>query len=164
MPRNTIPRGAIRAPRGSRTSGKKRRGTGLSIHRSYTPGELARALGVTTGTVLRWRKEGLTFIMDGRPYLVSGADALAFLKARRAPRRKCQMHECLCFRCQDLRAPALGMADYVPITPTTGMFKALCEVCNTVMNKRIALRSLPLLEGIIELRIQQGLPTLDETR
>lgn len=162
MPRSNVPRGAIRAPRGSATSGKKRRSGRVSIHRSYTPGELALCLGVTTGTVLKWRMEGLPFITDGRPYLVTGADALAFLKARKGPKQKCEPHECWCFHCKAPRAPALGMADYAPKTPTNGMLTALCEVCGTVMYKRFAGRSLPFLEGIVEVRIQQGEPTLVE--
>jgi excisionase family DNA binding protein len=75
---------------------------GLKAHRNYTVEEVARLLGVARGTVRRSTKKGLRFVTERRPRLIRGDDLLDFLAKMKAPKARCQLHECYCFKC---RAP-----------------------------------------------------------
>jgi excisionase family DNA binding protein len=119
--------------------------------------EAARVTGCAKGTIRRWIKSGgLPAITDQRPHLILGGDLADYLKARAVSGPKLQLHECYCFRCRAPRMPALGMADYVPLTSTTGNLTALCAICTTVMNKAIPLSALAALEGILGVTVQQA--------
>lgn len=128
----------------------------VKIHRNFTVDEAAKSVGVAEETIRRWVKSGgLPAITDKIPTLILGGDLFDFLQARSAKRPKLPVHQCYCFKCRGPRAPAGGMADYIPRTPTTGTFRALCEVCLTVMNKVISASAIQLIEGIVELSIKQ---------
>jgi len=49
------------------------------------------------------------------------------------------------------------MAEFIPLTGSTGNLRALCERCLTLMHKAISRAALPALAGIMELTEQQGL-------
>jgi excisionase family DNA binding protein len=56
---------------------------------SYTIDEVARALGTHRNTVRHWiRKAGLPAMTDARPHLILGSDLVAFLRTRRASRKR----------------------------------------------------------------------------
>lgn len=130
---------------------------GIKSHRNYTVDEIARKLGLSKGTVRRWIKSGeLAAITDKRPTLVLGADLVAFYKHRTKPKQKCRRNECYCVKCRTPRIPAENMVDYVPITLISGNLRGLCPECCTLVHRRIALASLPALEGIFEVTIQQA--------
>jgi len=148
--------------RSKRTRRPSRRS--VKIHRNYTVDEAARVTGYAKGTIRRWIKSAaLPAITDRKPNLILGGDLADYLKARAASGPRLQLHECYCFRCRAPRTPALGMADYVPLTSTTGNLRALCGTCTTVMNKAISLSALAALEGILDVTVQQASKHLRDT-
>jgi hypothetical protein len=109
----------------------------VKIHRSYTVDEAARLLDVHKNTIRAWMKSGLQTIDQNQPYLIHGQDLQdhveAMRKKRRVPSKPGHMY---CLKCRASRVPALGMVDYVPKTETVGDLIALCEACETTMNRR----------------------------
>ena len=63
----------------------------INIHRGYSVDEVARARGVTKGTVRRWTKSGLPAITDQKPLLILGEDLIEFLTMRKAPSQRCSL-------------------------------------------------------------------------
>jgi hypothetical protein len=55
------------------------------------------------------------------------------------------------------------MADYVPLSSTTGNLRALCGICTTVMHKAIPLAALAGLAGIVNVTVQQASNHLKDT-
>jgi excisionase family DNA binding protein len=136
----------------------------IKIHRNYTVEEAARATGCAKGTIRRWIKSSaLPTITDRKPNLILGGDLFDYLKARATSGPKLQLSECYCLKCRAPREPALGMADYVPLTPTTGNLRALCSICTTVMHKAIPLGALAALAGILDVTVQQAGKHLTDT-
>lgn len=136
---------------------------GIRLHRNYTVDEAARATGVCRGTVRRWLKSGLPAVRDQKPLLILGSDLIDFLKARRAPKRKCRLHECFCFACREPRAPAFGEVEFHPLTPSSGNMRALCEACATVMHKRVAVNRLDQLRSQVAVTIRQGVAHIGDS-
>ena len=129
---------------------------GLKSHRNYTVEEVARLLGVARGTVRRWTKKGLPFVTEQRPRLIRGDDLLEFLAKLKAPKERCQLHECYCFKCRAPREPALRMADIICDRPTSGNLRALCLVCETWMHKRVSFAALDRLRAKLDITVQAG--------
>jgi excisionase family DNA binding protein len=148
--------------RNKRTRNPNRRS--IKIHRNYTVEEAARITGCAKGTIRRWVKSGaLPAITDRKPNLILGGDLFDYLKARATSGPKLRLTECYCLKCRAPREPALGMADYVPLTPTTGNLRALCSTCTTVMHKAVPLAALGELAGILDVTAQQAVPRLTDT-
>ena len=104
--------------------------------------EAAETLGVHRNTVRNWLKEGLASLNEKRPILILGADLKAFLASRRkARRRPCQQGQIFCIKCRSPKTPALGMADYVPISSTLGSLVGLCPDCGTIISRWTSLRT-----------------------
>ena len=129
---------------------------GLKSHRNYTVEEVARVLGVARGTVRRWVKKGLPFVTERRPRLIRGDDLLEFLAKLKAPKERCQLHECYCFKCRSPREPALRMADIICDRPTSGNLRALCLVCETWMHKRVSFAALNRLREKLDITVRQA--------
>jgi excisionase family DNA binding protein len=129
---------------------------GVNRHRSYTVDEAARARGVAKGTVRRWLKSGLPAISDRKPLLILGDDLAQFLEGRQAAKQTCKLNECFCFSCRAPRVPAAGMADFIPLSSTSGNLRALCSACTGVMHKRVSLAKLPELCAILDVTIMQA--------
>ena len=109
----------------------------VKLHRSYSVPELAACFGVHKNTVRNWQRDGLTPIDSGRPVLFQGAIVRAFLSTRNASRKRpCPPGTLYCVRCRVPRRPALGMVDYLSINARSGNVRAICETCETVMNRR----------------------------
>lgn len=140
----------------------KARLKGVRRHRSYTVEELARALGKSTQTIRRWIKDGLPSLTEARPALIMGADVIDFKQGRKPAHQTCKPHECYCLRCRTPRPCAGGMADYVPLSATTGNLRGLCPVCDLMMHKRIKCDALPALKAILDVSFPQGVTTLKE--
>ncbi len=142
---------------------KRPRWQGLKLHRSYTIAEAAQKTGVTKGTVARWLKGGeLQAITDRRPFLIRGQDLIDFLKQGHAPKRTCRLHEAYCFRCREVREPAGGMADLVPVSAKIGDLQALCACCGGMMHKRISLRHDAALKAVLDLTVRQASPRIEK--
>ncbi len=113
--------------------------------------DAARVTGYSKGTFRRWIKSSkLPAIKDQKPHLILGGDLLDFLKGRAARGAKLQLHECYCLKCREPRAPALGMADYIPMTATTGNLRGICPECGSLMHKAVSRAALPSLNGILD--------------
>jgi hypothetical protein len=83
---------------------------------------------------------GLAAITDHRPILIYGEDLRRFLEQRRqGAKRPCGPGQLFCVKCREPRSPALGMADYLPTTATSGRLYGICPVCTKGMNRQIAL-------------------------
>ena len=136
----------------------------ISKHRSYSVDEAARALGVAKGTVRRWLKDGLPALTDQRPALITGAALIAFLDARAKPPTRCALNECFCFSCRAPRRPAFGEVEFHVLAPSNGNLRALCEVCTTVMHKRVSTAKLDALRGLATVVIKQADGRIDKGR
>jgi hypothetical protein len=107
------------------------------LHRSYTVEETTRLFGVSRTTVRAWVGAGLEVIDQAKPALIRGVALRTFLDSRRkAARRPCPPGTLYCFKCRTPRAPALGMADFLPRETGAGNIHALCEACGTAMHRR----------------------------
>ncbi|WP_425256249.1 helix-turn-helix domain-containing protein [Microbaculum marinisediminis] len=152
-------RGHSRTDRARRclTMGRHRAGLrGIRIHRSYDIAEAARAMGVSRGTVRRWIKAGLPVLRDQRPYLILGSDIVDFHTSRSGPKQKCAPHECYCVKCRAPRSPAAGMAEYIPLSASSGNLRGICPECGTLMHRRVAVAALAALRRKLDLSIAQG--------
>lgn len=128
----------------------------VKIHRPYTTEEVAINQGVAKGTVRRWLKTGLPALNDRRPCLILGGDLVDFLKNRKRPKQTCKPEECYCFKCKEPRKAAFAEAEYKPLRLTNGQLIALCEVCTTLMHKRVSWATLEALKGILHITIRQA--------
>ena len=108
------------------------------------------------GTVRRWLKGGLPAISDRKPILILGGDLSDFLKARARPKTKCGPAECFCFKCRAPRPPAAGMADFIPLTPTGGNLRALCDTCGTLMHRHVSSAQLEALKAVLDVSIMEA--------
>jgi excisionase family DNA binding protein len=121
----------------------------VKTHRTYTVVEAARLLGAHAHTVRNWIRTGLP-VIEGRPVLIHGRDLAAFLKARRAAKRRTLAPgQIYCVRCREARQPAGGMAEYA-LSPTgAANLAGICPVCDSMIYRRFSLRNLELIRGIL---------------
>lgn len=121
------------------------------IHRNYLVEEIAQLFEVHRNTVRQWVKKGLKTNDDRRPMLILGRDLAEFLNARRAKnRRTCKPGEIYCVRCREPKAPAGDMADYEPVTQTSGNLVGICSTCDTMIYRRVSLVKLAQVCGHLE--------------
>lgn len=136
----------------------------IKLHHSYTVEEAARALRVHKNTVRGWRAKNLKPIDNRKPILFAGKDLRAFLDrmkvGRKQPSPKGHFY---CFRCRASRRPAMGMVDYVPITPVSGNLKALCAECGTLMHRRTRQADVEAVMPGIAVQFPGATPRLSET-
>ena len=134
------------------------------IHRSYTVEEVAQLYLVHRNTVRQWIKHGLPLCDDRRPQLILGGELAAFLTRKRASnKRPCKVGEIYCVRCRTPQSPALNMADYDPITATTGNLIGLCPTCGGTMYRRVSRSGLAAVAGNLEVRLTRGQERIDES-
>jgi len=136
------------------------------MYRNYTVGEIAALYLVHKNTVLAWRDAGLAPIDDRRkPLLFLGRDLAAFLAARRV-KNKCPLRpgQMYCVACHGAKEPALGMAEYVPLTRTSGNLRGLCPTCGRLMHRRVSRDKLTTISGRLDVTIMDEAPRIrDET-
>lgn len=134
------------------------------MHRSYTVEEVAQLYGVHRNTVRQWIKQGLSVCDDRRPVLILGGELATFLTRKRASnKRPCKPGEIYCVRCRTPQSPALGMADYEPLTATGGNLIGLCPKCNGMMYRRVSGAHLATVAGNLEVRLTRGQVRIDES-
>ena len=116
----------------------------VKAHRSYTVEEAAERVGVTPQTVRSWVRQGLTAMTAQRPYLIFGCALKEFLARAEADRKQpLRIGEFFCLRCKTARPPALGMADYSPMSRGHGRLHAFCAVCEGPCSRVVSAASLP---------------------
>jgi hypothetical protein len=136
----------------------------VKIHRSYKAEEIAGLFGVYKNTVRAWVKAGLPICDNKRPVLILGRHLIAFLRARRAKNKQpCRPGEIYCVRCRSPKFPAGDMADYLPVTETIGNLIAICPDCNSMINRRVNLAKLGLVQGKTDIAFPQALQRLSES-
>ncbi len=134
------------------------------IHRNYTVEEVADLYEVHRNTVRQWIKDGLPTCDTRRPLLVLGSALAAFLTAKRARnKRPCKLDEIYCVRCRVPKKPALGMAEYRPLTTTLGNLVGLCPACEGLINRRVNLAKLGLMSAVLDITLPQPLQHIDES-
>lgn len=134
------------------------------VHRSYTVEEVASLYGVHRNTVRQWIKQGLPTCDRQRPLLILGRDLAAFLTLKRtANKRPCKPGELYCVRCRVPRWPALGMADYQPLTATSGNLIGLCPACEKLMYRRVSRTNLAVAAGNLDITFTQAARHIDES-
>jgi hypothetical protein len=104
----------------------------------------------------------LPSISDRKPFLILGADLADFLEGRRARKQPCKLNECFCFTCRAPRAAAADMADFIPLSSTSGNLRALCCACTGVIYKRVSVAKLSQLGAILEVTIMQARERIGE--
>jgi hypothetical protein len=136
----------------------------IKSRHAYTTYEAAGALGVHRNTIRQWLKQGLPSLNEKRPILILGEHLKAFLaKRRKARRRPCQAGQIFCVKCRSAQIPALGMADYVPISATLGSIVGLCPVCGTIIKRWTSLARLAEVRGQLEVKNTTPQPRLRAT-
>ena len=120
----------------------------VKIHRSYAVEEAARVLGIHKNTVRNWLGDGLEPIDARRPVLIRGAELKAYINARRRQNRSpCGPGQIYCVRCRSPKHPMPAVAEYVPITPTSGNLRARCPDCFGRIFRRASLARLAAVTG-----------------
>lgn len=137
----------------------------VKIHRSYAVDEIARALDVHKNTVRTWIKSGLAPIDQQRPLLFHGATLRAFLMDRRAKaKRVCPPGHFYCLRCRAPKLPVRRVAEYLPITATSGNLRGRCPTCSCLIFRRISTTKIGAMEGLLRITIRQEDQRIRETR
>ena len=71
-------------------------------------------------------------------------------------RQRCGPGQLYCFRCRAPRPSAAEMADYLPITASSGNLRANCSECGTRMYRRVSLRKLATAVGDLQVALPQA--------
>ena len=127
----------------------------VKSHRIYSIDEIARLFGRHKNTVGNWFKRGLPKIDSKRPILIRGQDLVEFLESRRKKTQRCGLAQMYCIRCRVPRDPAGAMAEYVPLTKTSGNLRGICPDCDLMMHRRSTLKKLSQLEGVLHISLAQ---------
>lgn len=135
----------------------------IKKHRPYTVDEIARTLDVCRATVRRWFKNGLPAIDSRKPVMARGVALHQFLTARAKPKTSCPPGQCFCVKCRESRPPAGAMAEFVPLTPTTGNLRGLCPNCGTMMHRRTSLKQLEQIRPILSVTIVERVGRLRDS-
>jgi len=134
---------------------KQARISGIKSYHCYTPKEAAALVGVSTRTIRSWTRDGLQLLDTSHPPLIRGDDLRSYITAQRETRKvKMGLCELYCVRCRASRDPAGAMAD-CEIKGNKAMLAAICNVCETIMCKPIALASLPEIRAKLDLTIKR---------
>src|SRR5215204_5433234 len=129
----------------------------IKLHRSYTVREAAQALEVHENTIRNYLREGLDPVEWRKPILILGAELRRFLEERRAnSRQSCPTGYIYCIRCKEPKRPAGDIADYIPLTETSGNLRAICPDCYLLMYRRVALARIDAVLPNIAVALQQA--------
>ena len=119
---------------------------------------------VHKNTVRAWLKAGLESVDGRRPALILGRKLSGFLYARRQHnRQRCRPGQFYCMRCRRPRSTAGRRVEYLPITPSYGNLRGACSDCGTRMYRRVSLRKIPLLAGVLQVALPQGQQRIEDT-
>ena len=129
----------------------------IKLHRSYSVGEAAEALGVHKNTVANWLRQGLQPIDKVRQILIHGEELRRFLKERRHRRKSpCRPDELWCLRCKAPRRPDGGLVDYLPMSASGGNLRGLCPKCGCLMHRRVSKTQLAAMAAQFDIAFPQA--------
>jgi hypothetical protein len=129
----------------------------VKIHRSYSVDDIARMLGCHKNTVREWIRRGLPTIDDKRPTLITGLDLSNFLTTERRNRKqRCAAGQLYCVKCRAPQTPAADMADYIPLSGTSGNLQGLCPSCGSLIHRRVSLAHLAAIRGDLDIAFPLG--------
>jgi hypothetical protein len=121
-------------------------------------------LRVHKNTVRAWIRRGLPIFDRKRPILINGLDLFNFLTAERnKSKQRCEIGQLYCVKCRVAKAPALAMADYIPVTVTAGNLRGLCPDCDTFIHRRTSLARLSAIRGNLEIAFPQGMERIGDS-
>lgn len=126
-------------------------------HRLYTVDEAARALGVCKESVRRWMNKGLPAMRDAKPYLIRGADLIAYLKERRMPKVRCGIGEAYCVGCRNASRPIPGSGIVARNEKGRPFLKGRCVTCGARMRRAIKVSDIEATECTL----RESLPQAD---
>ena len=96
-------------------------------------------------------------LADRRPYLLLGSEIIAFLRARRAARKRaCGAGELYCFGCRDPRKPADGLVELRTVPPSRIALVAICSGCEGVMRRFVSNRNVAAVGAEFHVRLDEG--------
>ena len=134
---------------------KRARLCGIKAFRCYTIDEAAEVTGVSPRTIRNWAVDGLRVMDCSRPALIRGDDLRVYIKAQRNKRSvKTRIDTFYCVRCRAARRAAEGMAD-CDIQNGRATLTALCEFCETVLSKPVAVARIPEIAMTLDLKIKR---------
>jgi hypothetical protein len=133
----------------------------VKLHRTYTVGDAAACLRMHKNTIRSYLKNGLVPIDRKRPVLILGSVLRRFLEERRARgRQTCRAGQIYCIRCKTPKQPAGDIAEYIPMTATSGNLRAICPDCELLIHRRAALANIEAVMPGIAI-IQQPAPRIE---
>ncbi|WP_424929523.1 helix-turn-helix domain-containing protein [Amaricoccus tamworthensis] len=116
----------------------------VKSNRTYTVEQAADAIGVSEQTIRIWITQGLPVLSAKRPMLILGWALKDFItRKQQGQKRPLRLGEFFCFSCKEPRRAAIDMVEYHPRSPTHGRLRALCEVCECILNRNIRADQLP---------------------
>ena len=135
----------------------------IKIHRSYTVPEIARLLTVHPRSVRNWLKDGLVPIDVMRPTCIHGQVLADYLRQRRADaKRPCGPGEIFCLPCRSPKSPAGSIADYTPITATSGNLVGILPDCGRLVYRRVALAKMDAIRGTLDVTFSDSWQRIGE--
>jgi hypothetical protein len=66
-------------------------------------------------------------------------------------------------RCRAPKTSTAGRAEYLPVTLSSGNLRGACSDCSTRMYRRVSLRKIPLLAGVLQVALPQGRQRIEDT-
>jgi transcription elongation factor Elf1 len=134
--------------------------SGIKSLHCYTIQEAAAVSGVSDRTIRAWMKDGLSAMKQERPTLLRGDALIAFIKGQRKSRKtKIKQDEFYCLKCRDARKPAERMVE-CEIRGARAKLTAICDDCETIMHKPVALGQVPNLAEVFDLTVKSSSETL----
>jgi hypothetical protein len=135
----------------------------VKLHRSYAVEQIARLFDVHKNTVRAWVKQGLQPIDGQRPALFHGPVLVAFLQRRReSAKQPCPPGYIYCLPCRAPKAPAGNMAEFVPVTDTTGNLRGICPDCDRLIHRRVNQAKIKAIQGNLEITFADAPPRIRE--
>lgn len=136
----------------------------MKIHRNYSVEDAAKLLHVHKNTIREWIRHGLPVINERRPVLILGSDLSEYLVRRRSSKKRpCGPGQIYCVRCRCPQHPAGDMADYEPITTTSGNLVGMCPVCDALMYRRVNRAKLDAARGNLEVSLAEAQQHIGES-
>jgi hypothetical protein len=118
--------------------------------------EIAILYGCLKHTVRNWLASGLQPIDDRRPTMVRGDVLNEFHASRRAKAKKpCGPGHMYCLPCQGPQRPGGDIADYAPLSATSGMLSAICPGCGRMLFQRVNQKRLAEFRALIEVSVRE---------